>query len=304
MAQFKRDQVMTGPLPDDFLRLPPSQPSSTTVTQGQTPGGQFVAQTTQGPYGVQQQVASYAAPMVGVLSLTVAQARLAKNYGITRMDPYCRIRLGHHVYETQTAQNGGKNPHWNKTIRCDCPPGCTTLYIELYDERAFSVDERIAWGVFELPDRVFDNQLVDDWFPLSGKQGDEKEGVVNLIMEFKVQPSMHSYMYTNQPMMVVPGTMPAPQVVYQGGFYPAAAQPYPQSQLHPQSHPRPQQPGQQQQQQPRQPITEQSVQQLKDMFPSMDDDVIRSVLEASGGHVDVAINNLLSFGTSEGGGQS
>ena len=73
MAQFKRDQVMTGPLPDDFLRLPPSQPSSTTVTQGQTPGGQFVAQTTQGPYGVQQQVASYAAPMVGVLSLTVAQ---------------------------------------------------------------------------------------------------------------------------------------------------------------------------------------------------------------------------------------
>eukprot|EP00118_Oscarella_pearsei_P009748 m.56930 g.56930 ORF g.56930 m.56930 type:complete len:295 (+) comp34666_c0_seq1:668-1552(+) len=290
MSQFKREQVMTGPLPDDFLRLPGSQVGSTTVSQQQGPGGaQSVAySSTQGPYGMQQQAASYSAPMVGVLSLTVAQARLAKNYGFTRMDPYCRIRMGHHVYETQTAQNGGKNPHWNKSIRCDCPPGCTTLYVEVYDERAFSVDERVAWGVFELSDHLFEGQLVDNWFPLNGKQGDGKEGVINLILDFKVQPSLHSYTYSNQPIVVVPPNMPAPQMVHQGGFSPAsAAAAQPHSQLHPQS--------QQQPSRHHHPITEQSVLQLKDMFPTMDDEVIRSVLQASGGHVDVAINKLLTF---------
>ena len=42
-------------------------------------------------------------------------------------------------------------------------------------------------------------------------------------------------------------------------------------------------------------VTEENVQTLKDMFPAIEKDVIQSVLEASSGHVDVAINNLLSM---------
>ncbi len=41
--------------------------------------------------------------------------------------------------------------------------------------------------------------------------------------------------------------------------------------------------------------TEQDVQQVKDMFPSIDDDVIISVLESNMGNKDKTINDLLGM---------
>ena len=44
-----------------------------------------------------------------------------------------------------------------------------------------------------------------------------------------------------------------------------------------------------------QQISDQDVKQIKEMFPTVDEEVVRSVLEASRGNTDQAVSNLLSM---------
>ena len=85
---------------------------------------------------------------------------------------------------------------------------------------------------------------------------------------------------TNVPVMMVPQpVVPGTQVLYPGGYGPG--QPVPTG---PQQH----------QQQPRQ-LNQQDITGLKDMFPSMEEGVIRSVLEACSGDVNAATTHLLGM---------
>lgn len=52
----------------------------------------------------------------GRLQLNILEAKLSKNYGLVKMDPYVRLRLGTKVFETPTDNGGGKNPKWQKTV--------------------------------------------------------------------------------------------------------------------------------------------------------------------------------------------
>ena len=42
--------------------------------------------------------------------------------------------------------------------------------LEIFDEKSFKTDERIAWNLIKIPERVVSGETVDDWYSLSGKQ--------------------------------------------------------------------------------------------------------------------------------------
>ena len=82
------------------------------------------------------------------------------------------------------------------TIHMNCsylPTGVDTLSIEVYDECILTSDDLIAWSSFTIPAKylVFNNDQPQNTFEegivLSGKQGEDKEGVLFMAFTLKVR---------------------------------------------------------------------------------------------------------------------
>lgn len=270
-------QAYLGPLSPDFLRIQ-NQQNADYQTALALHQQMYLTQPTTG--------AVYMAPKIsGRLSVTVVEAKLSKNYGITRMDPYVRLRIGHVVYETVTATNGGKNPHWNNAvIHCQMPVGVNTLRLQIYDECSFTQDELIGWSDIVIPEAVFNGETHEDWHPLTGKQGEDQEGFINLVLSFSANANAQSA----APIMGGPTVFERPMPVYLTG-----GQQYP--------------PGglivtQQQPQHPPMPppqFNEADFAQITEMFPNMEKDVVKSVYEVNHFQKDVTINCLLQLSAPE-----
>lgn len=68
--------------------------------------------------------------------------------------------------------------------------GVNHVFYRFSFQRAFSMDERIAWGLIPIKEEVFSGETLEDWYPLSGKQGDDKEGMINLVFAYRVNISL------------------------------------------------------------------------------------------------------------------
>lgn len=273
--EWKR-RAFLGPLPQGFLRLGGAAADRNAQQQQEAADQQAALALHQLQM---QNMPAMHERYVGRLSITIVQAKLVKNYGMTRMDPYVRLRVGHAVYETHTCSNGAKNPHWNKVIGCYLPPGVSQIYVEIYDECSFVMDELIAWGHIDIPSQVLQKgETHEDWYMLSGKQGDNQEGMINLVFSFL--PKCHPYMDAPPPVMMVPsatmfGMRPyAPLKVYTA---PPAVSTVPA--VAPSS----------------MPNAEVELKQISEMFPNVDKEVIKSVYDANNGKKDVTINSLLQM---------
>lgn len=78
-----------------------------------------------------------------------------------------------------------------------------TRYFPLPVQCAFTASEKIAWAHVQIPESVIKGgETNEEWIPLNGKQGDGKEGAVNLVMSYTVIPR---------------GSMISPQVMYLNG---------------------------------------------------------------------------------------
>ncbi|XP_029155693.1 toll-interacting protein B-like [Nylanderia fulva] len=195
--------VFVGLLPDSFLRIEERNEQLQQEVADQ-----------QAALALQQQIQSMPVthdPRVGRLSVTISQAKLVRNYEMTRMDSYVTLQVGHAVYETHTDSNSGKNSYWNKVIQCLLSPGVIQIFIEIYDECSFMMDELIAWGHIEIPPQVFQKgETHEDWYMLSGKQGENQEGIINLV--FSYTNKCHPYMSSS--IMMVPSATPMFGVPY------------------------------------------------------------------------------------------
>ncbi|CAG2115808.1 unnamed protein product [Medioppia subpectinata] len=194
--------------------------------------------------------------------------------------------------ETNEDYNGAKNPKWNKVFHCYLPQGVDSFHVEIYDECSFTIDEMIAWVLYKIPETTLSGQTVEEWVDLNGKQGDGKEGQICIVTSFTplnktalqntgypvaaAAPNMVPVIMPNQ-FGVVYGNNPAlPQVYVQPGPPPTAAQALPQPIV----------------------ISEEDVKLVSEMFPNVEIDVIKAIMETQRGNKDRTINSLLQM-TSE-----
>ena len=267
----RRRRAVTGPLPESFLRIPGREEESGEEQRDR----QMALQ-------LQRELAMEARPaaaghtqlrqnVTGRMTVTVVEARLNKNYGVTRMDPYARLRIGHNVYETPTCQNGAKEPKWNKTVNCFVIAGTKSLDIEIYDECTFSTDSLIAHTTIPLTDSLLGAEIVDDWWPLSGQEGEEREGLVHLILSYQTLPA---------------GGAPVPPA--EGGVAPSVSGGKPlaySTSLLPQQQP------------PPPTLAPDDLDEFSKMFPEIEKSVIEAVFVESRGSKEATVNALLQLGS-------
>lgn len=138
------------------------------------------------------------------------------------------------------------------------------------------MDELISWTEVRIPDCVLEHgETHEDWYPLSGKTGEQKEGMIDLVLSFTSATSIAAGrpIQHQQPVVFVPNVSGRALPVYTQVQQPALA-----------TAP-----------EPIQHLTDDDISSLMEIFPSVDKDVIKSIGEANRGNKEATINSLLQL---------
>ncbi|GFY71778.1 toll-interacting protein [Trichonephila inaurata madagascariensis] len=263
-SEERRKQVMLGELPDDFLRVTPLTSEQQLSLDEQT------------AIALQHQF-TVASAVSGRLTISVVEAKLNKNYGLTRMDPYVRLRIGNTIYETNTDYNGARNPRWNKSFNCFFISQDKTIHLEIFDECAFSLDERIAWASYDIPKSVLQGETVNEWIELSGKLGEKKEGTINIVITCQPIPAGTLIYHPKSMVTVIPyGPFAGKEgvVSQEGARSISRANADVSADVI---------------------TTEEEFKQVIEMFPNVEEDIVRAIMESNRGNKEHIINALLEL---------
>ncbi|GIY11440.1 toll-interacting protein A [Caerostris darwini] len=259
----RRQQVMLGELPEDFLRVLPLTAEQQVSLDEQT------AIALQHQYTV-------ASAVSGRLTISIIEAKLNKNYGLTRMDPYVRLRVGNSCYETSTNYNGARNPRWYQSFNCFFIAHDRTVKLEVFDECAFSLDEKIAYGSYDIPKSVLLGKTVNEWIELSGKLGENKEGSINIVITCQPIPTGTLIYHPKSAVTVIPyGTYAGKKSARLNDH--VSAQPITNPEDIDSI------------------VTADEFKQVTEMFPTIDIEIIRAIMEGNRCNKEHTINALLEL---------
>lgn len=163
----------------------------------------------------------------------------------------------------------------------------------------------IAWTLFKIPEAALNGETIEELVSLNGKQGDGKEGTILLVVSFTVSLNLkylkllNDCKFQGRPVASAPVAYPvanaaAPMVLVHG--VPNYGMVYGGNT----STPVYVQPGvpptaQHLQQQQQVVINEEDVKQVQEMFPNIEIDVIKAIMETERGNKDRTINSLLQL---------
>ena len=203
-----------------------------------------------------------------ILQVKIDRAELVKNYGFTKMDPYCKLKIGGRVYETPTCYGASTKPIWNREFRCPIDENVKSFLIEIMDENQFYSDSRIAYTNVKITQDVFSCESPKTFaLPLSGEQGQEKEGTLFIqVNVFRFQS-------------MLPASASNPESSAVNGISKNISDTPAEAVIH--------------------VPTEEEMKMLSEMFPSVETEAIKSVIRANDGNMERSINSLLTISVRE-----
>ncbi|RIA90264.1 C2 domain-containing protein [Glomus cerebriforme] len=120
----------------------------------------------------------------GILKVTVVEARNLKDEDlIGKSDPYVKLILDKHNFQSTKPKNEDLNPTYNEYFIFNIN-GQKKLEVQVWDKDTFGDDDLIGEDNIKLSE-VFSRGYVDIWVNLTkGKLGFRSKGELHLILEF------------------------------------------------------------------------------------------------------------------------